>query len=80
MNSATSLILSPKASATSANRRKLAETTELSGTDSLDSYITWTRYNNHNQPLLVVYPEGNSVEYYYDDGYVDLGSGTASAY
>jgi len=34
------------------------------------SYVTWTKYNSHNQPLLVIYPEGNSTEYEYDDGTV----------
>ncbi len=31
------------------------------------SWITWTKYNSHNQPTLVVMPEGNSVAYTYED-------------
>ncbi|MBI1374571.1 MAG: hypothetical protein GC159_17780 [Phycisphaera sp.] len=33
-------------------------------------YVTWTKYNTHSQPLLVVMPEGDSVEYEYEDGNV----------
>ncbi len=32
------------------------------------SYVTWTQYNAQNQPLSQVLPEGNSVEYAYEDG------------
>ena len=35
-----------------------------------ESYVTWTKYNAHNQEELVIYPEGNSVEHTYDDGTV----------
>ncbi len=31
------------------------------------SWVTWTKYNSHNQPLLIVMPEGNSVAYTYED-------------
>lgn len=41
-----------------------------------NSYVTWTKYNAHNQPLLVIHPEGNSVEYEYDNGQVADWSGT----
>jgi len=41
------------------------------------SYVTWTKYNAHNQPVLVVFPEGNSVEYEYEDGNV---GGTVGTY
>jgi RHS repeat-associated protein len=31
------------------------------------SWEYWTKYNSHNQPLVEVMPEGNSVEYQYED-------------
>ena len=34
----------------------------------LPSYVTWTAYNSHNQPLLQILPEGNSLAYTYEDG------------
>jgi RHS repeat-associated protein len=34
------------------------------------SYITWTQYNENNQPLLIVRPEGNSLEFEYESGVV----------
>ena len=34
------------------------------------SYVTWTEYNVHNQPLTVIHPEGNSTENTYSDGTV----------
>ena len=34
------------------------------------SYVTWTQYNQNNQPLLTVLPEGNGVQYVYEDGNV----------
>jgi YD repeat-containing protein len=39
------------------------------GKNSLEasSWETWTKYNSHNQPLLVVHPEGNSEQYEYED-------------
>ncbi|QNN23312.1 hypothetical protein HED60_13850 [Planctomycetales bacterium ZRK34] len=40
------------------------------------SFVTWTKYSAHNQPLVIVYPEGNSVEYEYEDGTVTGISGT----
>ena len=33
-------------------------------------FVTWKRYNDLGQEVLVIYPEGNSVEYSYDDGVV----------
>lgn len=30
-------------------------------------YVTWTKYNSHGQEELVIYPEGNCVEYEYED-------------
>lgn len=33
-------------------------------------YVTWTRYDEHNMEVLVIEPEGNTVEYEYDDGTV----------
>jgi hypothetical protein len=32
-----------------------------------ESWETWTKYNSHNQPVLVVMPEGNSIAYEYED-------------
>jgi len=40
------------------------------------SYVTHTRYNAANQPIVKIMPEGNSIEYTYDDGMLDLGSGS----
>jgi len=34
------------------------------------SFVTWTKYNAQNRPLVIVYPEGNSVEYAYEDGMI----------
>jgi RHS repeat-associated protein len=34
------------------------------------TYVTWTSYNPRNQPKVVIYPLGNSVEYSYEDGNV----------
>ncbi len=48
----------------------------IPSTTDFPGYVTWTKYNEHNQPLLVVYPEGNSVEYEYEDGNVPGISGT----
>jgi RHS repeat-associated protein len=31
------------------------------------SWEYWTKYNSHNQPLVEVMPEGDSVEYQYED-------------
>lgn len=31
-------------------------------------FVTWTKFNGQNQPLVIVYPEGNSTEYAYEDG------------
>lgn len=31
------------------------------------SWETWTLYNTHNQPLVIVMPEGNSILYAYED-------------
>lgn len=42
------------------------------------SFVTWTSYNAHNQPLVIVMPEGNSVEYEYEDGTVSGITGTYS--
>ena len=39
-------------------------------------YVTWTKYNANNQPLVQVFPEGNSVEYEYEDGTVTGITGT----
>ena len=36
-------------------------------------FVTWTKFNADNQPLVIVYPEGNSTEYTYDSGLVDTG-------
>lgn len=54
------------------NRDKL----NVDGINDLTAYTTWMKYNFQNQKIAVVYPEGNSVEYTYDDGMVDFGSGT----
>jgi hypothetical protein len=32
------------------------------------SYVTWTKYNASNQPVLKVFPEGSSEEYEYETG------------
>jgi YD repeat-containing protein len=31
------------------------------------SWVTWTAYNSHNQPTQKVMPEGNSIQYQYED-------------
>jgi len=31
-------------------------------------YVTWTKYNERNQPEEIIYPEGNSVTYEYSTG------------
>ena len=46
-----------------ANRRKLSL--------HADSYVTWTRYNPENQPIITIFPEGNTIEYEYDDGLME---------
>ncbi|MCE9552379.1 MAG: hypothetical protein K8T91_03255 [Planctomycetes bacterium] len=56
------------------NRSKIDLPPDAAG-GGFDSFITWTKYNANNQPVLVIHPEGNSVEFAYDDGMVDLGSG-----
>jgi hypothetical protein len=40
------------------------------------SYETWTSYNSHNQPLLIIYPEGNSRAFIYESGTVSYGGTT----
>jgi len=45
-----------------ANRRKVNMVEQ--------SYVTWTRYNEHNQELVVIEPEGNSTIHEYDDGMI----------
>ncbi len=35
-----------------------------------NSWVTWQVFNSHNQPLAIIYPEGNSVQYTYEDGNV----------
>ncbi len=37
---------------------------------SFPSFVTWTKYNANNQPVLKVFPGGNSEEYEYEDGQV----------
>jgi hypothetical protein len=34
----------------------------------LRAYVTWTQYNQQNQPLVQVKPQGNSVQYTYENG------------
>jgi RHS repeat-associated protein len=43
-------------------------------------FVTWTKYDGQNQPLVVVYPEGNSTEYTYDSGIVDAYSPPLNPY
>ena len=38
-------------------------------------YITWAQYNDQNQKLLEVFPDGDSIAYIYDTGMIDFGSG-----
>ena len=59
-----------------ANRAKLS----VAGLALATSYVTWTKYNEHNQPVLVIHPEGNSVEYEYDDGEIDWTTGGSGIY
>jgi RHS repeat-associated protein len=35
-----------------------------------NSWVTWKVFNGHNQPLAIIFPEGNSVQYTYEDGNV----------
>ena len=50
----------------------------FSGGGGFASYVTWTKYNANNQPLVVVYPEGNSTQYAYDTGVISGISGVYS--
>ncbi len=50
----------------------------FSGGGGFASYVTWTKYNANNQPLVVVYPEGNSTQYTYDTGVISGISGVYS--
>ena len=61
----------------SVRREEIATRTKLSvpSLSLASSYVTWTKFNAHNQPLLVVRPEGDSTEYQYDDGTVAGWSG-----
>ena len=52
-------------------RRKI----DIPSFDTFPGYVTWTQYNPHNQPLLRILPQGNSIEYTYETGMIDLGSG-----
>lgn len=56
--------------------RKEVLSTRMKNSLEATSFVTWTKYNIHNQPLVIVYPEGNSVEYTYEDGTVAGISGT----
>ena len=39
------------------------------------SYVTWTKYNGNNQPVLKVFPDGSSEAYEYEEGTIPgLGS------
>ena len=58
------------------NRDKINIPAHGTGSGQFDEFVTWTKYNDNNQPVLVVYPEGNSVEYEYEDGTVSGISGT----
>jgi YD repeat-containing protein len=49
-------------------------------TGSNAEYVTWTKFNAQNQPLVIVYPEGNSTEYIYDTGIVDSGDPLLNPY
>ena len=40
-------------------------------------FVTWTKFNTQNQPLVIVYPEGNSTEYIYEDGNITGPAGTS---
>ncbi len=48
---------------------------DIPSTVTWPSYVTWTAYNSHNQPLLQIFPEGNSIAYTYESGLIDFGSG-----
>ena len=48
---------------------------DIPSTADFPSYVTWTAYNSHNQPTLVVLPEGNSLAMAYESGMIDFGSG-----
>jgi RHS repeat-associated protein len=37
---------------------------------SPSSFVTWIDYNNQNQPVLTVLPEGNSVQNFYENGMI----------
>lgn len=54
------------------NRDKI----DIPSTGTFPQYDTWTAYNENNQPVEVVFPEGNSVVYEYEDGTVSGISGT----
>ncbi len=53
------------------NRSKSSLELSNSGGVAPVPFVTWTKFNSQNQPLVVVYPEGNSVEYTYDGGIID---------
>jgi RHS repeat-associated protein len=38
-------------------------------------WVTWTKYNDLNQPILKIMPAGNSIASIYDSGMIDFGSG-----
>jgi len=42
----------------------------FSGSSGFSGYTNWNRFNSHNQSTLTIFPEGNSVEYEYEDGTV----------
>jgi RHS repeat-associated protein len=48
---------------------------KISLPSSPDSYVTWMSYNNQNQPLEQVHPEGNSTEWAYENGVISGISG-----
>jgi len=50
------------------NKNSLELDNEDQGGVATPPFVTWTAFNAQNQPLTIVYPEGNSVEYIYEDG------------
>jgi RHS repeat-associated protein len=53
------------------NRSKNSlEVTPVTSPPNPAPFVTWTAFNAQNQPLITVYPEGNSVQYIYETGVI----------
>ena len=54
---------------TNRNKNSL-EITPATTPPNASPFVTWTAFNAQNQPLIIVYPEGNSVTYSYETGVI----------